>query len=370
MESETTQREPVAGARRALIAFGGREGELFGIFIVNFILAILTLGIYRFWAKTRVRRYLWAHAGFEGDRLEYTGTGKELILGFLIIVIVVLVPLFTAVAILRLALQASAPEFILVADLAQAGILIFLLPVAVYRARRYRLTRTQWRGVRAGQTGSALAYGLKSVLLYLLVVFTFGLAWPYCSTRLTAHKLNNTWLGDRRVAFDGRARPLYRRFLAVYSVYVLAFLSIPVVAGGVLQVSPDQPMSDEVGAVLVLYALLLLLLMRIPWNWYRAAEYRYFASRAQLEGLRFDADISGGALASLHIGNTLITIVTFGLGLPLVYLRNMRFGAARLGVSGEMDFASVVQSAQARPRMGEGLAEAFDIGGAYDILGI
>ena len=52
------------------------------IHIVNILLTIVTIGLYRFWAKTRIRQYLWNHLEVEGDRLEYTGTGKELMLGF------------------------------------------------------------------------------------------------------------------------------------------------------------------------------------------------------------------------------------------------------------------------------------------------
>lgn len=64
--------------------YDGRLGELYVLFIKNLLLTIITLGIYRFWAKTRVRRYLWSHTSLFGDRFEYTGTGKELFLGFLI----------------------------------------------------------------------------------------------------------------------------------------------------------------------------------------------------------------------------------------------------------------------------------------------
>lgn len=61
----------------------GEGGELFVIFIVNLFLKIVTLGIYHFWAKTRIRRYLWTHASFDGERFEYTGRGMELFIGFL-----------------------------------------------------------------------------------------------------------------------------------------------------------------------------------------------------------------------------------------------------------------------------------------------
>lgn len=61
----------------------GTGGELFAIFIVNILLKLVTLGIYHFWAQTRVRRYLWTQASFDNERFEYKGRGVELFLGFL-----------------------------------------------------------------------------------------------------------------------------------------------------------------------------------------------------------------------------------------------------------------------------------------------
>ena len=56
----------------------GAAATLAPIVIVNTLLTIITLSIYRFWAKTRVRQYLWDQTSLDGDRLEYSGTGKEL----------------------------------------------------------------------------------------------------------------------------------------------------------------------------------------------------------------------------------------------------------------------------------------------------
>ena len=53
---------------------------------------ITTLGVYRFWATARQRRYLWSRTQVIDDTLEWTGTGKEMFIGFLI-VIAILAPL-------------------------------------------------------------------------------------------------------------------------------------------------------------------------------------------------------------------------------------------------------------------------------------
>ncbi|MEX1058239.1 MAG: DUF898 family protein, partial [Natronospirillum sp.] len=43
------------------VAFNGRGGEYFGIWIVNIALTVLTLGIYSAWAKVRNKRYFYGN---------------------------------------------------------------------------------------------------------------------------------------------------------------------------------------------------------------------------------------------------------------------------------------------------------------------
>ena len=56
------------------------------------MLLAVTLGIYRFWLATDMRRFLWSNTEIAGDSLEYTGTARELLIGFLI-AIAILVPI-------------------------------------------------------------------------------------------------------------------------------------------------------------------------------------------------------------------------------------------------------------------------------------
>ena len=62
--------------------FEGRQGPLAGLLLRNLLFSILTLGIYRFWGRTHVRRFVWRHTVLLDDALEYLGTGGELWRGF------------------------------------------------------------------------------------------------------------------------------------------------------------------------------------------------------------------------------------------------------------------------------------------------
>ncbi len=360
------------------LGFHGLSGEIFAIFIVNVLLFILTVGFYRFWGKTRMRRYLWSHFSVGGEGLEYSGTGKELFIGFLIVVFAVLLPLFGGLGTWRAYLQITAPEWVFLPEVIQTVAVAFLIPVALFRARRYRLSRTQWRGIRGGQGGSAWIYGGMSLPFYVLSGLTLGLAWPYFSVRLTTYKMRNTWFGDRQVAFAARAAPLYPPFLKVWGIYLGLFALFMVAMGlfgtigevGIEEIgaAPAAGGFDEMDGfsvwswLIVLVLPLLFFALRIPWLWYRAAETRYFAGQTRYGNLRFAARVSGWQMNKLMLGNLFITIATLGLGLPITYRRIGSFLADRFSVHGEEDLAAILQSAAERPRTGEGLADAFDIG--------
>ncbi|HTB33618.1 MAG TPA: DUF898 family protein, partial [bacterium] len=72
----------------------GDAGTLFGIQVVNLFLTICTLGIYHFWGKTRLRKYLWGQLEFEGDRFSYHGTAQEILRGWVKAALVFGVPYF------------------------------------------------------------------------------------------------------------------------------------------------------------------------------------------------------------------------------------------------------------------------------------
>src|SRR5205085_11582661 len=75
--------------------FAAPERPFWRLLIRGAVLLLVTLGIYRFWLATDVRRFLWSNTEIAGDGLEYIGTARELLLGFLI-AIALLVPVNVA----------------------------------------------------------------------------------------------------------------------------------------------------------------------------------------------------------------------------------------------------------------------------------
>ncbi len=356
--------------------YDGKAGELAGIGVTNALLTLVTLGFYRFWAKTRVRRYLWGHIDYRGDRLEYTGRGIELLIGFLI-ALLILAPLVAASIAVDI-LYLGSPIAIAAKGLAQLIVILFLIQIAIYRARRYRLSRTQWRGIRIGQGGSSFKYALKAFGWMIVVGLTYGLAYPVYRTRMQAFRTNNTWFGDRRLEFDGRASDIFAKWFITWILWL-----------------------PTVGLINV---------------WYRVSEFRYFTSRTRLGALRFKSELSTFSVILLLLGYGIAVAACIGLAigamtvvapgafeamrsamgdqagtlgaaagheswpflllvavlivsvvlsvLQLVLLIHpmTRMVCLSLTVTGTEDFAAIAQSQQYAPARGEGLADALDVG--------
>ena len=133
-------------------------------------LELVTLGFYRFWLLTDIRRHLWSNTVVDGDAAEYTGLGRELLIGFLI-ALAILLPLNVAFFLLTI----EAEHMQVLASIPLIAAFYVFGEFAVYRARRYRMTRTVWRGVRFWMTGSGWAYALRASLWMLLAAVTLGL---------------------------------------------------------------------------------------------------------------------------------------------------------------------------------------------------
>src|SRR5882762_3606967 len=78
-----------------LVAFTGDRGEFVRLTARGAALELVTAGFSRFWLATDIRRHLWSNTLIDGDAAEYTGRGKELLIGFLF-AMAILVPIYLA----------------------------------------------------------------------------------------------------------------------------------------------------------------------------------------------------------------------------------------------------------------------------------
>src|SRR5262245_3784981 len=73
--------ETPAGPRTTALGFDGSGSEYFRIWIVNLFLTLATLGVYSAWAKVRKARWFARHTLLLGDRFDFHGDPRRILLG-------------------------------------------------------------------------------------------------------------------------------------------------------------------------------------------------------------------------------------------------------------------------------------------------
>lgn len=188
------------------VGFSGSRSQFFQLVKRGAGLEFVTLGFYRFWLTTDIRRHLWTHTEIDGDGAEYTGRAKELLIGFLI-ALAILVPIYLGYFLAGL----EAERFKAFASIPLVAFFYLFGQFAIYRARRYRLTRTVWRGVRFWMSGSGWIYALQASLWGLLMIVTLGLALPWRTAALERYKMRHSYYGDLQGSFEGSGWEFFKR---------------------------------------------------------------------------------------------------------------------------------------------------------------
>lgn len=379
----TVSSSPSSGSGEKIrIDYVPRDG-LLKLSLVNFFLGIVTLTIYRFWARTNVRRHIWACVHINGQPLEYTGKGIELFKGALIVFAVLGLPVIIAISAVSIAYGPEHPAVVGIQTLVFL-IVTLLWGAALYRARRYQLSRTLWRGIRGGLEGSAITYSLTYFGALLARAMTLGWTTPIMNLNLQQQMLGATRFGDMPFRFKGRAGPLYPTYAlcwfltlgAIIAGVVLIFTGIePFLGSSVSEwlsqifIGDNPSPQDSWTAVLLvlggLFALFLVFSLIYPviWAFYTARELAVFAGYTTMDQARFRLNATAGSIIALTIGNLLLWIVTLGIATPFIQQRLIRYLCDRLEIEGEVDVDRIMQSRAALDTTGEGLADALDVGG-------
>jgi uncharacterized membrane protein YjgN (DUF898 family) len=292
---------PPLPASAAQVSFSGDRSEFRKLVTRGAGLELITFGFYRFWLATDIRRHLWSHTSVDGDAPEYTGRGRELLIGFLF-ALAILVPIYLAYFIIGIEAErykafASVPL-----------ILFFYLfgQFAIYRARRYRLTRTVWRGVRFWMDGSGWAYAMRAAGWTLLTALTLGAVLPWREAVLERYKMRHCHYGDLPGSFEGRGSELFRRGWKLWLVAIL-----PLIVGFLGRLPGLPP-----GGSWIVGLALLVWVFALPFIYgaFKAIEWRWWISCIRFGEVSFESDLSETALQGLYwkvIGWFLLILLLF-----------------------------------------------------------
>jgi uncharacterized membrane protein YjgN (DUF898 family) len=265
------------------LEFFGDRREFGWLVTRGALLELITVGFYRFWLATDIRRHLWSNTTVDGDPFEYTGRGKELLIGFLF-ALAIIVPVYLAYFLVGLEAErvqafASLPLFV-----------FFYLfgHFAIYRARRYRLTRTVWRGVRFWMTGSGWGYAARSALWLVAMMLTLGLILPWREAALERYKMRHSHYGELQGSFAGRGWEFFKNGWWLWLLTPVALVIFPL-------------------APFVFAA-------------FKAVEWHWWVSGVRFGGVRLQSTLPRNALAALYwktIGWFLLLSIGFVLYLVL-----------------------------------------------------
>lgn len=288
-------------------SFAGRRWRVFWLAIKAGFLTVLTLGFYRFWMKTRLRRWYWSAIRIAGVPLEYVGDPLEKLLGFLIAVV------FLAFYIGVVNLLLMFASFSLFEGAFPAYFLSFIgvIPLwfyAMYRARRYVLARTRWRGIRFGLEPGAWGYAWRAMLHWLVTFVTLGLLWPRMTFWLEKYKTDRTYFGSHRLTQGGRWQSLWPAMLNVY---------LPVIISTALFGYGGYTDQD---------AMIGLAFLPLPWlgfglAFWRARSFAILTNTKSAEGIGFDAKPRPWRVFRIYLlGYGLAGTVSLFVFVPLVFV--------------------------------------------------
>ncbi|MBD3678035.1 MAG: DUF898 family protein [Rhodobacteraceae bacterium] len=300
--------------------FAGRRSGLFWLALRTSILTVLTLGFYRFWMKTRLRRYYWSAIRPGGHPLEYTGRPMEKFLGFLIAVVV----LAFYIGVVNLILMFLSFSFFRDNTVAYSTSFLGVLPLiffAQYRARRYVLARTRWRGIRFGMEAGAWGYAWRAALHWMVTLLTFGLLLPRMTFWLEKYRTDRTFFGTARLNQGGTwtmLRPAMR-----YLYIGLGMVALTVY----LTYANDSPPGGLIAATLAL--------LPAAYVYYRAMSLRLLAEAKTLGDVGLGSAIRPWRVVRIHVFGYLLTglsllILVFAAAFTLAFtagvLRGMGAG--------------------------------------------
>ena len=277
-------------------SFSGDRGEFRRLVLRGALLELITVGFYRFWLATDIRRHLWTHTAVDGDAFEYTGRGKELLMGFLF-ALAILVPIYLAYFLAGL----EAERFKAFASIPLVAFFYVFGQFAIYRARRYRLTRTVWRGVRFWVEGSGWAYAGRAALWAVLMVLTLGVVLPWREAALERYKMRHSHYGDLPGRFEATGWAFFKQG---WWIWLLGIASV-VLPAALLWLSTVYAPARMLQAKLVttgnpVLALCMVVGIPILYAVFKATEWRWWVSGICFGDVRFESTLSRGALIGLY----------------------------------------------------------------------
>lgn len=336
--------------RRLPLEFTGRAGEFFGIWIVNVVLSVLTLGIYSAWAKVRTERYFYGNTRLAGSGFEYLASPIAILKGRLVAYAVVIV------------LGLTAHFGLLVVYLPLVLLVLLLLPWLLQRALRFRARYSAWRGLRFRFVNGVDDAYLNFMFRPLLQIPTMYLLLPWVRKHQQEYVVTGHRFGGMRFSFAGELGPYYIPFAITIGLGFAAYLGMMLlIIGGTVLAAAVGDGGEPAGwafvvmmvPVLLLYAALLVLPVFL-----RTRYTNLLWANSRLGPHRFACTLRARDVIWIYLSNGVAIVCSLGLLVPWAMVRIAKYRAAHFEVLALGDLDTLV--AEAERKEGATSAELVD----------
>ena len=316
--------------RYTSLRFTGGVGQLYGIMIINYFLTLFTLGIWAPWAKVRTMRYFYGHTEFLDHGLEFLATGKQLFVGRVIAILVLIAIGFF--------------EFVPFIGPALAVIIIIAgIPYVLNRSIGFKARFLAWRDVRFDWQGSYGKAFLIFTILPLLSFFTLGLAQPVAARALRKHYADNHAFGAASFSADLSLGSYYLALLKAILFFIIITLLLGGPAGflglatltelGLFEITSVEELTlifafltQAQQLMLVLPIVAAIFAFYMASSFYLALSRHIMVNNLRLHGgIRFRSKLSGFRFAMIMLTNLFINILTLGFAYPYTIIRRYRY---------------------------------------------
>ncbi len=316
-------------------SFSGKASEYFGIWIVNILLTVLTLGIYSAWAKVRKRQYFYANTLLNDVPFDYLASPIAILKGWLIAV-----GLFLCYSL--------ANHFYPKIAIALFVVFLLILPWLVVRSRIFSLRNSAHRNIRFNFRPNYRDAYVSFLGLYLLVPFTLGLIAPYVVYRQRKFLVENSAYGQTFLSFDGRVGEFYRMFLRAAGFFVLiiaTFVLISLLAGGAKGFGASSGAMGALGIVGVIAVLASIVLYFLMIVYVRTELSNLTWNNARIGDNRFSSNLRTLEMARLYFSNIIAIVLSLGFLIPWAMVRTARYRLENLSLLVNEDLEGFVAAA-------------------------
>jgi uncharacterized membrane protein YjgN (DUF898 family) len=320
-------------------AFNGSARDYFGIWIVNTLLQIVTVGFYTAWAKVRRRRYFYGSTTLDGHSFDYLADPLTLFKGWLI-------------AALAAVLYGVGTRVSPILSGVIALIVFAAFPWLVVRSRMFNCRNSAHRNVRFSFKPDYRQAYVVFAGLPILTTFTLGLLAPYTIYRQKKFVVENSSYGDTPFTFDATPKEFYKLALKVVGCFIVMIALVvgaTVLLGGGLtgagRIAGNGGHAFTWQQLLPMLSFMLTYFIMIIYAQTRLANLTLNATA--LGSARLMSTLRTRDMAWLFVSNALAVVLSLGLLMPWATVRMLRYRLKRLEMQAAKGLDHLLASSRA-----------------------